>query len=772
MRTLYFFAAAFAAAVLPLSGADQTAAVVEQYCQACHNATVATRGLSFADLDPAAPAKQPEAWESIVKKLAYRHMPPVGMPRPDEATYEAVVDEIAGSLDAAADAHPNPGRTATFRRLNRTEYRNAIRDLLHLDVDVSSLLPRDESSNGFDNITVGELSPMLMEGYLNAAHKISRLAVGGPLRDVGGELILVPADLTQEQHAPGLPFGTRGGTAVSHNFPLDGEYEIRMTLSRDRDEQVEGLRGDFTAELALDGKRIGLFPISPPESRDHSQVDKDLHVRIPVTAGPHEISATFLKKSAALLETERQPYLARFNMDRHPRAQPAVYSISITGPYDAAGPGETPSRERIFTCRPAQASEEGACAKQVIAQLARRGYRRPVTASDTDQLMRFYEQGREERGFEGGIEMALRALLASPEFLFRIERDPAGVAPKSAYRVSDLALASRLSFFLWSSIPDDELLEVAERGELRKPEILEKQVRRMLADARSQSLIDSFAGQWLYLRNLDSVNPDRRIYPDFDENLRQAFRRETELLFETIVREDRPLVELIGADYTFLNERLAKHYGIPHVYGSQFRRVQLPTDSHRGGLLTQASVLSVTSYANRTSPVVRGKWILTNIMGTPPPPPPPDVPPLKEKSPSGKKLSGRELLAEHRANPLCASCHNTLDPVGLALENYDAIGRWRNRDDGVPVDASGVLPDGSPFDGPEGFRQALLARPELFVATASEKMLTYALGRGLEYYDMPAIRDIVSHAAEYDYRFSAIVLGIVESTPFQMRMSQ
>jgi len=772
MRKLYFFAVAFVAAVLPLLGADETAAVVEQYCYACHNATVATRGLSFADLDPAAPSKDPKEWESILKKLHYRHMPPVGMPRPDEATYQAVVDTIAGSLDAVAEASPNPGRTATFRRLNRTEYRNAIRDLLDLNVDVSSTLPRDESSNGFDNITVGELSPMLLEGYLSAAHKISRLAVGGPLRAVGGELILVPADLTQEQHAPGLPFGTRGGTIVSHNFPLDGEYEIRMTLSRDRDEQVEGLRGEFKAELALDGKRIGLFPIEPAETRDHSQVDKHLFVRVPVTAGPHEISATFLKKSAALLETERQPYLARFNMDRHPRAQPAVYSIGIIGPYDAAGPGDTPSRERVFTCQPTEASKETACAKKVLSQLARRAYRRPVNASDTDQLMGFYEQGRQERGFEGGIEMALRALLVSPEFLFRIERDPAGAAPRSAYPVSDLALASRLSFFLWSSIPDDELLEAAERGDLRKPEILEKQVRRMLADSRSQAIIDSFAAQWLYLRNLDSVSPDRRIYPDFDENLRQAFRRETELLFETIVREDRSLVELIGADYTFLNERLAKHYGIPYVYGSQFRSVQVAADSHRGGLVTQGSVLSVTSYANRTSPVVRGKWILTNIMGTPPPPPPPNIPPLKEKSPSGKKLSGRELLAEHRANPLCASCHNTLDPIGFALENYDAIGRWRSKDDGVTVDASGVLPDGRPFDGPEGFRQAMLARPELFVSTASEKMLTYALGRGLEYYDMPAIREIVSHAAEDDYRFSAIVLGIVDSTPFQMRMSQ
>ncbi len=772
MNTQYFLAAALVAVVLPLSGADETAAVVQQYCSACHNATVATRGLSFADLDPAAPSKDPEAWESVVKKLSYRYMPPLGMPRPDEDTYRTVVASISGSLDAAAAAHPNPGRTATFRRLNRTEYHNAIRDLLALDVDVSSLLPRDESSNGFDNITVGELSPMLLEGYLNAAHKISRLAVGGPLRDPGGEIILVPPDFTQEQHTEGLPFGTRGGTVVSHTFPLDGEYEIRMALSRDRDEQVEGLRGTFEAELSLDGKRIGLFPIVPPETRDHSQVDKHLFVRVPVTAGPHKISATFMKKSSALLETERQPYLARFNMDRHPRAQPAVYSIGITGPYDAAGPGDTPSRERIFTCRPAQASEESACAKQVLSQLARRAYRRPVQSADTDKLMGFYEQGRQERGFEGGIEMALRALLVSPEFLFRIERDPAGVAPNSPYQISDMALASRLSFFLWSSIPDDELINVAERGELRKPEVLEHQVRRMLADARSQALVDSFAGQWLYLRNLDSVSPDRRIYPDFDENLRQGFRRETELLFETIVHEDRSLVDLIGADYTFLNERLAKHYGIPYVYGSQFRRVQLPPDSHRGGLLTQGSVLAVTSYANRTSPVIRGKWILTNIMGTPPPPPPPNVPPLKEKSPSGKKLSGRELLAEHRANPLCASCHNTLDPIGFALENYDAIGRWRSKDDGVPVDASGVLPDGRSFDGPEGFRQALLARPELFVSTASEKMLTYALGRGLEYYDMPAIREIVSHAAEDDYRFSALVLGIAESTPFQMRMSQ
>ena len=754
------------------TAAESTEAVLEQYCQVCHNTNAATAGLALNELDPSDPARHPEAWQAVIKKLTRRDMPPPGMPRPDESTYDAVVESLVSALDADAAANVNAGRTATFRRLNRAEYSNAIRDLLALYVDVSSALPRDESSNGFDNITVGELSPILLEGYLTAARKISRLAVGGPLRSPGGEMTFVPPDLTQEQHAEGLPFGTRGGTIYRHTFPVDGEYEIRMALTRDRNEAVEGLRAPFEAELALDGKRIGLFPIIRPETLDHSEVDKHLFVRMLVTAGPHEINATFLKKSAALLETERQPYLARFNSDRHPRAQPAVYSISVTGPYNAAGPGDTPSRRRIFSCQPTVASEEDACAAQIMSQLVRRAYRRAVTAGEVDELLEFYQQGKPEHGFAGGIEMALRALLVSPNFLFRIEKDPAGLAPGEPYQVSDVDLASRLSFFLWSSIPDDELLDVTERGDLRKPEVLERQVRRMLADPRSQSLVDNFAGQWLYLRNLAAVNPDRRIFPDFDENLRYAFRRETELLFETVIREDRPIVELLDARYTFLNERLAKHYGIPYIYGSHFRRVELPADSNRGGLLSHGSILAVTSYANRTSPVVRGKWILTNILGTPPAPPPPGVPPLKEKQPAGEKLSGREMLAAHRENPTCATCHNIMDPVGFALENYDAIGRWRNYDDGVAVDASGTLPDGSAFDGPATFREALLKRPEFFVSTASEKLLTYALGRGLEQYDMPAVRGIVRDSAKDDYRFSALVMGLVNSTPFQMRMSQ
>lgn len=754
------------------NAAEPTLVVLKQYCYSCHSSSARTAGLALDELDIENLSEHPEKWQAVVKKLNRRDMPPPGLPRPDEATYQAVVDSLVSELDAAATEKPNPGRTATFRRLNRTEYRNAIRDLLTLDVDVSEILPRDESSNGFDNITVGELSPMLLEGYLSAARKISRLAVGGPLSAPDGVLIMVPADLTQEQHADGLPFGTRGGTSIEHTFPLDGEYEVRMALSRDRDEQVEGLRGDFEAELTLDGKRIGLFPLSQPKTRDHSNVDDHLFVNVPVSAGPHTIAATFLPKSSALMETERQPYVARFNMDRHPREQPAVYSIGIIGPHGASEPGDTPSRRRVFTCHPKNESGQDACAAETLSHLVRRAYRRTPTTDELNQVLDFYRQGKSDRGFEGGVEFALRALLVSPEFLFRIERDPAGIEPGEPYQISDIALASRLSFFLWSSIPDDELLDVAESGDLSNPEVLEHQVRRMLADARSQALVDNFAGQWLYLRNLESVSPDRRIYPDFDENLRYAFRRETELLFETIVRDDRPMPELLNADYTFLNERLAKHYRIPHVYGSHFRRVELGPNSHRGGLLSHGSILAVTSYANRTSPVVRGKWILTNILGTPPAPPPPGVPPLSEKKPAGKKLSGREMLAAHRANPTCASCHNTMDPVGFALENYDAIGRWRDFDDGVEVDPSGTLPDGTGFNDPESFRQALLKRPQFFVSTATEKLMTYALGRGLEQYDMPAVRGIVREAARDDYRFSAVVLGLVNSTPFQMRMSQ
>jgi mono/diheme cytochrome c family protein len=762
--------------VAPDAVADPFAALgtfVDEHCIDCHNQDDKTGGLALDVRDAKAPAGNQKVWEKVVRKLRHRQMPPAGHPRPEESTYDSIVAMLETSLDRASVANPNPGRTATFRRLTRTEYRNAIRDLLALDVDVSSLLPKDESSHGFDNVTVGELSPTLLERYLSAAQKIGRLAIGRPIGSPSGRIITLPLDRTQENHENGLPFGTRGGAIVRHNFPLDGEYGIQLRLTRNRNEKVEGLRRPHAVDLILDGKLVKQFTVSPPQKRvDHDNVDRHLKLRIPVKAGPHEIGVTFLKQTAALLESERQPSLARFNQDRHARTAPALYSISIVGPDNATGPGKTPSRRRVFVCYPSDPSEEASCAAEIISTLLRRAYRRPVTEKDLQAPLRFFKQAQANGGFEAGIEMALRAILVSPQFLFRIEQDPSGVAANTTYRVSDVELATRLSFFLWSSIPDDELLDKAARGELSSPNVLEQQVRRMLDDRRSETLVSNFAAQWLYLRNLESANPDPRAFPDFDDNLRQAFRQETELFFQSIVREDRSVLELLKADYTFLNERLAKHYGIPHVYGSRFRRIELGNDSARGGLLGQGSILTVTSYANRTSPVVRGKWILTNILGIPPPPPPPKVPPLKETSDTGKLLSTRQRIAVHRENPACASCHNLIDPVGFGLENYDAVGRWRTEENGIPVDASGNLPDGTKFDGASEFGQALLKRPDLFVHTLAEKLLTYALGRGLEHYDAPAIRKVVRDAAANDYRFSSLILGIAKSTPFQMRRSR
>ena len=744
-----------------------TQSVLDQYCLGCHNSTVSSGGLALDRFDASVPGENPQVWESVVRKLTHRHMPPQGLPRPDEATYDALVIALSQSLDDHAENHPNAGRERVFRRLNRTEYGNAIRDLLALDVDVRSLLPRDDSSHGFDNIT-GEVSPTLLERFLAAARKISRLAIGTPPRAVGGELIVVPVDLTQEARFSELPFGTRGGIAARHTFPADGDYEIRITLSRDRNEQVEGLYEAHELELTLDGRQVRRFTVTPPEQRDHRNVDRHLVARVPVRAGPREIGTTFLAKSSALIEAQRQPYLARFNMDRHPRTQPAVYSIAIVGPHDPTGPGDTPSRRRIFSCHPDSASAEDQCAEQILSRLARRAYRRPVTADDIEKPLEFFRQGLERDGFEAGIETALRALLVSPEFLLRGERDKVDGTGRP-YRVSQLELASRLSFFLWSSIPDEELLAAAERGALDDQGSLERQVLRMLRDSRSQALVESFAGQWLYLRNLASLTPDRRLFPDFDENLRRAFRRETELLFETVLREDRSVVELLAADYTFLNERLAKHYGIPHVYGDHFRRVELDPNGVRGGLLSHGSILAVTSYANRTSPVLRGKWVLANILGTPPRPPPPEIPDLAERTHWEEPRTLRERITEHREDPACAACHDIIDPLGFAFENFDAVGRWRTHDEGVLVDASGRLPDGTEFSGPHGLREALLDRPDLFVSTVAEKLLTYALGRGLEHYDAPAIRKIVRDSMQQDYRFSSLVLGVVRSTPFRMR---
>lgn len=745
--------------------------VIDRHCTGCHSTRVESGGVVL-DASAKTPPENPELWEKVVRKLDHRHMPPLGMPRPDEQTYNAVVRSLTASLDESYTKRPKPGRTAAFRRLNRHEYRNAVRDLLAVDVDVSSLLPPDEASHGFDNVTVGDLSPTLLEKYLASAQKISRLAVGTPMRSPRGDTILIPPDLTQEDHLDQLPFGTRGGAVVTYTFPVDGNYDIQLRLARDRDERVEGLNDVHQLELTLDGKRAGSFMMKPvPRGQDHSTVDKDLNVRLQIPAGPHQIGAAFVKKTSALVETERQPYLARFNADRHPRIQPALYSVSVTGPYEGGQAKDSPSRRRIFTCSPESAASEEACAREILSTLVRRAWRRPVTEAEMTVPLKFYAEGRKSGTFDHGIEMSLRALLVSPQFLFRIEKDPEGAPKGYTYPVSEIELASRLSFFLWSSIPDDELLDLAARGKLREPVTLERQVRRMLADPRSETLVTNFATQWLYLRNLDSASPDPRLFPDFDHNLRQALRRETELFLDSIVRRDRSVLDLLRAKYTFVNERLAKHYGIPGVYGSRFRQVSLDGTT-RGGLLTHGSVLTVTSYATRTSPVIRGKWILTNILGTPPAPPPPELPPLQTTNASGKVLTGRERVAQHRANPACASCHNLMDPVGFAFENYDAVGRWRSKDEGGPVDASGTSPDGTAFNGAFELQQAILKRPEHFVATATEKLLVYALGRGVEYYDAPSIRKIVRDAGKADFRFSSLIAGIVNSTPFQMRSSQ
>ena len=757
-------------------------ALINQYCVGCHNAKLKTGGLVLDTLNVDNAGQNPDVWEKVVHKVRARYMPPAGLPRPDEKTYESLISYLETSLDQASAAKPNPGRTATLRRLTRTEYQNSIRDLLGLQVDVTQLLPSDDSSFGFDNITVGELSPTLLERYLAAARKISRLAIGGQVRSPSGDTILIPPDLTQEEHFDELPFGTRGGTAVSYTFPQDASYEIQLKLTRDRNEHIEGLGEPTDVELMLDGERVHMFTVTPANIitgirnansiPNDDLVDKDLHIRIPVKAGPHTLGVAFPKKPSLLLETERQPYQAHFNMYRHPRITPALYSILVVGPYDATGAGDTPSRRRIFVCHPAKASEEEGCAKQILSNFAKRAYRRPVTDADLEMPLKFYRDTRTGGGFEAGIERAMRALLISPEFLFRVEQDPANIAPNTAYKLSDLELASRLSFFLWSSTPDDELLDLAIAGKLKQPAVLEKQVRRMLADSRSEALVKNFADQWLYLRNLENIIPDARLFPDFDDNLRQAMRRETELFFESIIREDHNVVDLLSANYTFVNERLAKHYGIPNVYDSYFRRVTFDGNSARGGLLGQGSILTVTSYADRTSPVIRGKWILTNVVGLPPPPPPPNVPPLKDNGSTGKVLTMRERMAAHRSVQPCAGCHSLMDPVGFSLENYDAVGRWRTSEEDTPIDASGGLPDGVQFAGVSGLRHALLSRPELFVTTLTEKLLTYGLGRGLESYDAAAVRKIVRDARNSDYRFSSIVLGIVNSTPFEMRRSQ
>lgn len=772
MRNQLPFAAAIGVvfAILPQpAAANETvspSALLEKFCIDCHDSDLRKGELDLISILDSPIPQNTGVWENVVRKLTARQMPPIGERRPSPEEYDSLISAVIGQLDELAERHPDPGPPKNLRRLNRTEYQNAIRDLLALEIDASALLPADEPSHGFDNITVDELSPVLLNRYVSAAQKISRLAIGtsGP---PAGATFRPAADESQEDHVPGLPLGTRGGILVDFHFPRDGIYEFQVHLARDRNEKVEGLSGVHEMEILLDRELQASFEIKARSNVDHTKVDANLKTRLSVKAGQRKVGVTFVKKPKSLIETKRQPYIARYNHHRHPRQNPAVFQLSITGPFDASGVSETRSRQHILIASPEEEKSAEAAARKIFERLARLAYRRPVDDADLERPMQFFREGFEEGDFDAGIESGLGSILVNPRFLFRIEKPPADVESGEIYSISDIDLASRLSFFLWSSIPDEDLLSLAEKGELSDPEILRQQIQRMLADPRSRSLVENFANQWLYLRNLNSITPNHRLFPDFDDNLRQAFRIETELFFESIIQEDRSLTELLQADYTFLNERLARHYQIPKIYGTRFRRVNLDPEHRRGGLLRHGSILTVTSYATRTSPVLRGNWVLENILGAPAPPPPDDVPDLEENS-VDQNLPIRERLSEHRSNKACASCHNLMDPIGFALENYDAIGRWRTHVEGRELDVSGSLPDGQQFSGIKGLENGLLARPEPFVAAFTEKLMTFGLGRGIEPCDAPAIRKIVQNAAEDDYRFSSIIVGVVNSVPFRM----
>jgi hypothetical protein len=739
---------------------------ITQYCATCHNErnrTAATAsGVVLDHVDFTRLAQDGEMWEKVIRKLRAGAMPPAGMPRPDRAAHDALVSFLETTLDRAAANRPNPGRSSPHR-LNRVEYANAIRDLLALNVDPAGLLPPDDSADGFDNNSdVLSVSPVLLERYLSAAATISALAVGDPKIIAGSEMYRIRGDASQTGQDEALPPGTRGGLMARHTFPLDGEYVIKVKLLEINLGSIRGLEYEHQLEVTVDGERVLLAPVGGPKDYTESSLNatnvvnslaERLQVRVKLKAGQRPVGAAFLMKNAAqganrLQNFERSTLIATDHL-----GLPHVENITITGPFNPTGVSDTPIRRRLFVCRPAKAADESACAKRIISTLARRAYRRPVTEADVTSLMSFYDAGRREGSFDRGVELATRAVLVSPKFVFRVERDPAGVTPGSPYRVSDVDLASRLSFFLWSSIPDDELLDLASRGQLNKPAVLDAQVRRMLADPRAQALVDNFAGQWLHIRNL-----------------RNTFERELELFVGSVITEDRSVLDLMTADYTFVNERLAKHYRIPNVYGPDFRRVSLKQDARRG-LLGKGGVLTLTSHADRTSPVVRGKWILDNLLGTPPPPAPAVVPPFPEEVP-GVPSTVRGRMEQHRSNPACAGCHKVMDPLGLALENFDAVGAWRTRESGIAIDASGELTDGTKIDGVAALRDALVRRPEVLVGTMTEKLMIYALGRTLEYQDMPAVRAIVQSSARDNYRFSSLVRGIVSSVPFQMRSAR
>jgi hypothetical protein len=752
----------------PLGGARDAALADEtfrSYCVDCHDRAIRSGDMLIdpAHLDEV--AAHADSWEKVVHKLRSGAMPPPEEPRPDEVTYQRVAAYLEGELDAAAAAHPNAGRLPQLIRLTRTEYKNAIRDMLRLEhlpaeMDYEVLLPADNASSGFDNIAdLLFVSPVVMERYLAAAQKISRLAIGDMRMPEMVNLHRMPLELPQDEPIEGLPFGTRGGLHVHSYFPLDAEYTFHIEMAR-------AAREPHEIEIAIDGERVASGQIGAAVAAGRGRSSEMLEFTVPVSAGPHDIGVTFVRRTFALDEST-------VRVQRRSRGTlPAIELVTISGPHNAAGPGQTPSRERIFVCTPESAEAEAPCAREIIASLAQQAYRRPVDQADIDALFPFYEAGRADGSFDAGIQRVLERLLVSPQFLYRIERIPEGAKPGEAFGISPLELASRLSFFLWSSLPDDELLELAISGRLTDDAVLEGQVARMLEDPRADALVVDFAAQWLFLRDLELKEPDVFLFRDFDDGLREAFVEETRLFVESVLREERSVLELITANYTFVNERLAEHYGIPYVKGEHFQRVELPEGSHRGGLLGQGSILTLTSYPTRTSPVLRGKYVLDNLLAAPPPPPPPDVPALDAEAPGERATTTlREAMAAHRANPECAGCHAQMDPIGFAFENYDAVGRWRDAEGGLPIEAASLLPDGTEIDGIAGVKQLLLSDPERFVGAVTEKLLMYALGRNVQYYDKPAVRHIVRHAADEGYTFAALVQGIVQSVPFRMRQA-
>jgi hypothetical protein len=767
-------------------GSPPFQSTVNGYCVACHNDAARTAGLSLQQVDLNDVTAEAEIWERVLRKLKVRTMPPAGIPRPDPATYDAFARYLETALDKHASARPHPGRPA-IRRMNRTEYTNAVRDLLAVEINDDTILPADDTMFGFDNIgEVLTLSPLLAEQYISAARKVRRQALGEPEMQPVFDIYSVSGYLMQtEWMGDAMPFGSRGGISVNHHFPMDGEYVVQVRLHRNSREYIRGLTESHQFDLRLDGERIkkitiggekhgasaGIFSsgTSGDVEQEHYErtADEALEARFPAKAGTRKLTVTFLEEST-IPEEPLYPRHTLYDYAQYKGGVPAVHTVAVGGPYNARGVSQTASREKILICRPAR--RDDACAARILTNLARRAYRRPPTDLELEDLMAFYRQGQGS-GFEQGIGLAIERMLAGPEFLFLVVEQPENAGPGEIFAISDLELATQLSFFLWSTIPDDELLAIAQSGKLSQPDILRQQVRRMLDDPRSDTLVKNFAAQWLQLRKLNAATPNTDLFPYFDDNLLQAFQKETELFFEYILRNERPVLELLDADYTFVNERLARHYGIPHVYGSHFRKVSLP-DATRGGLLGHGSILTVTSYPNRTAPVIRGKWILDNILGAPPPPPPPNVPNLKRENNEGKVLNMRQQMEQHRANPVCASCHKIMDPLGFALENYDAIGRWRTVDaaSNSAIDSSGALPDGTPFQGLAELRQVLIEkRREDFILTVIEKLLTYALGREVDYHDAPVMRAIMRQSAPEDYRLASMIMAIAESTPFQMR---